>query len=492
MQTRNSAMTGRKDNSKDIEPEDIEEVEPRFPGVVLDIEAWPEPVDGVELLDWLVEIFETYLSLDEGAAEMLALWSVYTHAIDACQFAPRLFLKSPVPRCGKTTALGILGHVTRRPRPASNITPSTLFRVADEFQPTLLIDEADTFVAGRTRGELTGILNSGHTRQTAYVERTETVGKVKFVRRFSTFIPIAFAAIGGLPATIEDRSVIVPMRRKGSNEGLTRFREDRVDGLKHLARMAARWVVDNFHVLREGDPEMPEYLNDRAQDNYRMLVTIADTAGGDWPQRARDAIAALTGGDGEASPAEILLGDIRDIFDARREDRIASAMLVDHLIQLEHRPWGSLNQHTLAQMLAPFGIAPRVFRIGRKTHRGYERAWFADAFVRYAPVTSATIVTPPTNPDGEHPETKQRLSEAAPRAPVDDTRQRQHGGPTKRETLRFDHAYLKDVDEPDDGSSFWEVRVETGDIDRRVKGFAKRAEAEAYLQRLRAAGEVTL
>src|SRR5262249_1225425 len=153
-----------------------------------------------------------------------------------------------------------LGQVTRRPRPASNITPATLYRVADEFQPTVLIDEADTFVAGRTRGELTGILNSGHTRQTAYVERTETARKVKFGRRFTTFIPIAFAAIGGLPATIEDRSVIVPMRRKGSNETLARFREDRVEGLKDLARMAAPWVVDNFDVLREGDPEMPEYL----------------------------------------------------------------------------------------------------------------------------------------------------------------------------------------------------------------------------------------
>src|SRR5215831_753090 len=143
-----------------------------------------------------------------------------------------------------------------------------------------------------------------------------------------------------------------------------------------------------------------------------MLVTIADTAGGDWPQRARYAIAALTGGDGEASPAEILLGDIRDIFDARRADKITSAMLVDLLIQLEHRPWGSLNQHTLAHMLAPFGIAPRVMRIGGKPHRGYERAWFADAFDRYAPVTSVTIVTP-TTPDEGTPRTKRPSSEAA-------------------------------------------------------------------------------
>ncbi len=91
---------------------DIDEAEPGFPGDDLDIGPWPEPVEGVELLDRLVETFKTYLSLDEGAAEVLALWSVYTYAIDACQFAPRLFLKSPVPRCGKTTALGtsVMSH----------------------------------------------------------------------------------------------------------------------------------------------------------------------------------------------------------------------------------------------------------------------------------------------------------------------------------------------------------------------------------------------
>jgi hypothetical protein len=47
--------------------------------------------------------------------------------------------------------------------------------------------------------------------------------------------------------------------------------------LKDLARMAARWTIDNFDILREADPEMPESLNDRAQDNYRMVVRPSTT-----------------------------------------------------------------------------------------------------------------------------------------------------------------------------------------------------------------------
>src|SRR5208282_1024498 len=132
----------------------------------------------------------------------------------------------------------------------------------------------DNFRTGPKK-ELTGILNSGHSRHTAFVERTETVNKVKRVCSFSTFIAIAIAAIGRLPSTVEDRSIIVPMRRKTPNETLTRFREDRAEQLTDLARMASRWTIDNFDILREADPEMPESLNDRAQDNHRMVVAIA-------------------------------------------------------------------------------------------------------------------------------------------------------------------------------------------------------------------------
>jgi hypothetical protein len=159
----------------------------------LDIEPWAEPVDGQELLDALVGQFNRYLSLEPGAAEILSLFTVATHAIEICRVAPRVFLKSPVKECGKTTTLGILGAVTRRPEPTSNITPSSMFRVIDSRRPTLLIDEMDTFIGNR---ELTNIVNNGHTRQTSYVIKTNKEGVPV---KYSTFVAMALAAIGRLP-----------------------------------------------------------------------------------------------------------------------------------------------------------------------------------------------------------------------------------------------------------------------------------------------------
>jgi hypothetical protein len=89
---------------------------------------WSDPIDGAELLDLLTGTFRNYLSLTDGAPEIMALWTVYTYALDACQIAPRLLFKSPVPNCGKTTALSLLASLCANPLMSGNITGASVFR----------------------------------------------------------------------------------------------------------------------------------------------------------------------------------------------------------------------------------------------------------------------------------------------------------------------------------------------------------------------------
>jgi hypothetical protein len=51
--------------------------------------------------------------------------------------------------------------------------------------------------------------------------------------------------IGAPPDTLADRSILVPMRRKRSNEAVERFRIDRDPGFSDLSRQCARWVADH-------------------------------------------------------------------------------------------------------------------------------------------------------------------------------------------------------------------------------------------------------
>src|SRR5262249_56153816 len=80
---------------------------------------------------------------------------------------PGLGLASPEKRCGKTTCLRLVGAVAARPLTASNVTAAVVFRTVEMVRPTLLIDEADSFIRGND--ELRGIVNSGHARDGAVI-----------------------------------------------------------------------------------------------------------------------------------------------------------------------------------------------------------------------------------------------------------------------------------------------------------------------------------
>jgi hypothetical protein len=358
---------------------------------------WPQPVNGAELLTDITCAISKYMVMEPGAPEGVALWTLFTHAIEAFGIATRLAVTSPRPQCGKTTLLDILYRLVVRPLLAGNVRAASIFRVVEVARPTLMIDEADTFLPGND--ELRGVLNSGHRHGGSVIR---VVGEAMEVREFSTFAPAAIAMIGNLPGTLADRSISVALKRKRADEAVESFRYDRTDDLDQLARKCARWAVDNLARLRKVDPEVPPNLYNRAADNWRPLLAIAEIAGGDWPRKARE-IAAQTV-DADQAKRVGLLADIRDVFEARGIDRIKSADLATALVAIEGHPWAefgragkALTPNSLARMLKHDHILPSTVRFGGgadDTAKGYELSQFEDAFTRYLPQPRNSTVTP--------------------------------------------------------------------------------------------------
>src|SRR5262249_3953262 len=143
--------------------------------------------------------------------------------------------------------------------------------------------------------EMRGILNSGHTKTAAHVIRNVEINGEHKPRRFSTWAPKAIATIRSLADTLEDRAIVVQLQRKPKAASVARLRKRDSEQFATLRRKAARWATDHFDKLTDPDPAIPEALNDRATDNWRPLIAIADLAGGDWPTRARDAACVLSG-----------------------------------------------------------------------------------------------------------------------------------------------------------------------------------------------------
>ncbi|WP_282609710.1 DUF3631 domain-containing protein [Pelagibius sp. Alg239-R121] len=352
------------------------------------------PVDGVDLLDRITGAIRRYVVMPAFTAEATALWIVHCHCFENWQHTPRLSVGAPEKGCGKSTLLDVIEPMAPRAVKSESLSTAVMFRLIDSRQPTLLIDEADTFI--KENEELRGCINAGFAKGGRHMR---CIGDDHEVKGFKTYAPVALAGIGNLPGTIEDRSIKITLQRRKIDEYAENFRSDRVDHLREIACEIKRWTVDNEQLLRETEPEMPQSVVNRAADVWRPLLAIADVAGGGWPAVARQAAVHLSGIDEDSSIRVMLLSDIRCSFASRNADVLSSAELCDELAQLEARPWCEwrqgkpMTQPQLARQLAKFGIAPGTVRTGGATPKGYKLSKFREVFSRYLPPVLAA--TPP-------------------------------------------------------------------------------------------------
>jgi Protein of unknown function (DUF3631) len=133
---------------------------------------------------------------------------------------------------------------------------------------------------------------------------------------------------------------------------------------------------------------VPDALNDRAADNWRPLLAIADLAGGEWPARARAAALTLSGESAEDALAVELLKDVRLAFED--DDAIRSVDLVTALVADPERPWAEYNkgkpisQRQVARLLGAFGIISNtVHPSGLTQGKGYRRVDLEEAWAAY-------------------------------------------------------------------------------------------------------------
>lgn len=356
------------------------------PAFAAGVQPWAHPVDGRVLLDEIAAVFNRHMDLSEGMTEALALWVMHTHAHDAAQHSPILFISSPTKRCGKTNLLSVLDLLVPKPLSAANVTPASVFRAIDKWKPTMLIDEADTFISDKS--ELRGVLNSGHRRSQAHV--TRCVGDDHTPKVYSTWCPKAFAGIGRLPSTLEDRSIIIELRRKLKSVRVERV-PIRQEAYDELRRKAARWALDHTRRLEQADPHVPDALSDRARDNWIPLLAIADLIGGDWPEQARKSAVRLSARDDDEGEAEMLLQDLQIIFSREDAEALWTEAIIVALTEMEGRPWADLTRgrpitaHTLARLLKPFHVFPRKMRIDGSIQKrsAYERKRLEPVWRRY-------------------------------------------------------------------------------------------------------------
>ena len=213
-----------------------------------------------------------------------------------------------------------------------------------------------------------------------------------------------------LKSTTISRSLIIYLDRAAENEIA---KEDIYDKRKHrthvkqLARKIARWCKDNKSAIKACDPVLPEGVRNRGADKWRPLMAIAETAGGDWPDRLRVAISKQPD-IAEPTRAIQLLDDVHRIMGI--DKGIHTSDLIFELGQIQDAPWSEYNfkerdldrrlisDRQVANLLKRYGVHSDDIRMPDGVKRGYYRDKVEAAWSRYIGAVSATTLQP--NEDG--------------------------------------------------------------------------------------------
>lgn len=355
-----------------------------------EVEPYPDPIVPAQLLDEISVTIRRFIILGAEQADAAALWIAFTWFIDVVDVAPLAIINAPEKACGKSQLLDVVGRMSARPLSAANSTSAFMFRAVEKWTPTILIDEADTFI--RQNDELKGLINAGYARANAFVGRV--VGDNHELKLFKVWGAKALAGIAlekHLPDATMSRAIVLELRRKLPSEKVSRLRDAEHGLFDGIASKLARFSNDYSKQVRLARPAMPDELNDRAQDNWQPLVAIAECAGPEWVTRATSAALKLSATPSKSvSTGNELLADIQHIFSRRQCEKISSADLIDELCTDEDAAWATYNRgkrltpRQLAKQLATYGISSKTVRLGQcNTPKGYDTSQFVDAFARY-------------------------------------------------------------------------------------------------------------
>jgi len=335
----------------------------------------------------MADLIKRHCVLTDHEVDAIVLWLISSHQINSFRIFPKLSLISPEKRCGKTTTMEVVHSLSNEGVLASNISGASIYRITEQLQPTLFIDEADTFL-NNGDPQLVGLINSSHTKAGAQVIRC--VGNDYQAKPFSTWMPMVLASIGELPPTIMDRSIVINLRRKKFHEHTELIPVDLLGLQKPVREQIQHWSKINEPEIHASSVKPPNVGNDRAADNWSPLFTVAKAIGGVWTDRCEQAYRKLTTTSELELPTQLLM-DIRDFFQGYGDTRIPSATLVEELYKDPTGPWQDCNNgrklspNQMAKLLNPYGIKPKTLRFDATTKRGYEKDQFADAFERYLP-----------------------------------------------------------------------------------------------------------
>ncbi len=162
---------------------------------------------------------------DERGYDVFSSWIMATYLCDRWDSVPFVFFLGN-PGTGKTRGLEVAQALAFQSLLVSSITTAALFRIDEDFHPTLCLDETE-YLSSEDRREIVGLINSRYRRGSISVrmgERDES-GKIGY-DVFNVYGFTALAGTRGLLQSLESRCIIFYMQRAARKLPVTIDKEE--------------------------------------------------------------------------------------------------------------------------------------------------------------------------------------------------------------------------------------------------------------------------
>jgi hypothetical protein len=398
-----------------------------------------EPWDGPpvvlrEVLDEALVEVRRYLVAPPPMLHVLVMWvaavaHLVHHATIRIRTAAKLHFRSIDEGCGKSTAMTCVAELSPKAIQVSSTTASPVLRGMSRRQPTLCIDEAHRVFVDPL-SDLAAIANCSHRRRDAYVWRSVPSPDGGWVDQlFPVWGAMVLASHGTLHNELQARCLSWQMFKALTGEIPEQMEDETSPKLIELRRRLTAWAEALADLPKPTLPPILLTQPGRVADNWRPLLAVATLAGGPWPQRMVEAIAASLQEDTSPSLTVRLLTSILHAFEAQREqdkqtpqaswqqqadnpDRLTTPTLIERLCNDPEEEWSRANKghditaYYLREHLRGALIPPRAQNWWsgpedkRVHHSGYTRAQLIRAWETRIPGAYMAAYAPGSGASG--------------------------------------------------------------------------------------------
>jgi len=259
---------------REVHHEDFEFIPPQVDSNLSRAVRFPTAVGSShtarELLFEIEDVFHLYADYDLSDRKLLAHFALYSWIADLLPIAPYIWVVGPY-GYGKTTLLQIMSAICRRSILAGDISLASLYRVATQYHPTLILDELEAGKDSSSR-HLLRLLRAGSTMGQKVLRASKA---------YDLFGPKIIASrLGTGDAALESRGFFVVARPLSKNvSGLTPSSLESI--AEQLQPKLAAFRLNNYARLKSasGSFTLRADSSPKVQDMARALALpiIGDT-----------------------------------------------------------------------------------------------------------------------------------------------------------------------------------------------------------------------